>query len=43
MFVALFAFTVYAAGYDDVTLERFPDADAVTVDESERVVYLYLK
>ena len=39
LFVALFAFTVYAAEYDDVTLERFPDADAVTVDESERVKY----
>lgn len=39
LFVVSFACTIYAAGYDDVTLERFPDADAVTVDESERVKY----
>ena len=39
LFVVSLACTAYAARYDDVTPERFPNADVVVVDERERVEY----
>ena len=39
LFVVSLACTAYAARYEDVTVQRFPNADTVVVDERERVEY----